>query len=83
MSEAREIADVIKLVLEDAHSKREGAAFMGERGDRGASTLEMQVRFYKYGLNAELPTEWVKYSAQLDPEYKQYLELKKKFEGRV
>lgn len=74
------IEEIIKIVLKAAYNKREGAGYAGERGDRGASILETQVEFYRYGMQGVVPPDWEKYEKKLDPEYETYLKLKRKFE---
>lgn len=80
MSCAREVFDkIIALVLNDASSKRNDAGYGGRMDDGGASRLEDQVKFFQYGLACKLPTEWEGYKKLLDPEYVEYVRLKRKF----
>jgi hypothetical protein len=80
MSCNRETFDkVIELVLKDAIDKRNDAGYGGRMDDGGASRLEDQVKFFQYGLSCRLPTEWESYRKQLDPEYLEYIRLKRKF----
>jgi len=74
------IEAIISKVLQDAHQKKEGAAYNGSHGDGGASRLEEQVKFYRYGQKNIMPSEWGKYEKEIDPEYNEYMRLKKKFE---
>jgi hypothetical protein len=73
--------EIMELILSDAAKIRTNASFSGSWGDGGASDLEKQVRFFKYGMNLALPPEWEHYNQRLDPEYTEFLRLKKKFEG--
>lgn len=73
------IEKIISLVLDDAQRMKEAAGFAGEFGDRGASIMEAQVKFYRHGQEGTIPSEWLKYKQELDPEYQDYLRLKKKF----
>ena len=76
----RELLDkLMQKVLEDAADRRVGAGQSGSFGDGGATTLEEQVKFFRYGLSASVPQEWEPYKKQLDPEYIEYLRLKRKF----
>ena len=74
-----QIHKLFEIVLAEAAQAEENAAFNGGMGDRDASRLRDQVKFYKYGMNCSIPSEWKSYEVQLDPEYEKYLELKKKF----
>jgi hypothetical protein len=78
-----QIEAVIALVLADAHDSREAAGMGGRWDDGGASRLEEQVKFFRYGISRCMPPEWEKYARQVennaDPEYKTYLRLKDKF----
>lgn len=76
---SQSIDQLIAAVLNDAKDRREAAGFAGEWSDRGATDLETQVRFYNYGRQGTIPPEWVKYQKEFDPEYNEYLRLKKKF----
>lgn len=75
---------VITKVLEDAEDRRSAAGCNGEFHDRGASQLEDQVKFFKYGLSNAFPPEWDHYikeaEKESDPDYALYKKLKSKFE---
>lgn len=75
---------IMQKVLTEAHNARESAGYGGEWGDRGASVMEAQVQFYRYGQQGVVPPEWQKHAEQArkeaDPEYEQYQRLKSKFE---
>lgn len=76
----RELVDkIIPLVLEAAKDQKQSAAFSGRWDDGGAAALEMQVKFFRYGLSVTIPPEWDQYKKQLDPEYVEYMRLKRKF----
>lgn len=68
-----------RAILMDADDRRISAGYQGSYNDGGASTLEMQVKFYNYGRQGVVPSEWNGYMSQLDSEYQKYLELRKKF----
>lgn len=70
---------LIKLVLADAHQKRESSGQGGHHHDGGASVIETQVKFYNYGRAGRIPTEWKVFESQLDPEYQEFQRLKQKF----
>ena len=72
---------IIALVLKDAEDCRTSAGYNGSFSDGGASELEAQVMFYRFGRDGSLPPEWIKYLKHIDPEYPEYERLKKKFEG--
>ena len=80
MSCGRELFDkIIPFVKADAHTKREDAGYGGRMDDGGASRLEDQIKFFQYGLSCSFPPEWEGYRKQLDPEYIEFLRLKRKF----
>jgi hypothetical protein len=70
---------LIKQVLLAAKKTRDDAGYSGRHDDGGASRMEAEVLFYKYGRNGTIPPEWKKYEVELDPEYEQYQRLKQKF----
>ena len=47
-------------------------------------SIKMQIDFFTYGLNRQLPPEWLYVAKEVannvDPEYETYLRLKNKFE---
>lgn len=72
-------------ITTEAHDLAESAGYNGEMGDRGAGRLRKELEFYNAGFNRELPEEWKKYETAFkhskDPDYAQFLKLKKKFES--
>lgn len=74
-----QLDQIMNAILHDAHECRENAGYNGSHHDGGASVLEMQVKYFRYGQNNELPPAWQKYIEQLDPEYQEYLRLAEKF----
>lgn len=80
MSEKVNINLVMDEVLKDADRLESDAGHAGEYGDRGAAFLREKVRFYKMGMNQEVPIEWVHHMDKMTPEYEEYMRLKKKFE---
>jgi hypothetical protein len=73
------IERLISIVLNAAHSAREGAGYGGRWDDGGASHMEDQVKFYRYGQQSIVPPEWKEYEKLLDPEYQEYVRLQQKF----
>jgi len=73
-----------KKILEEAEQRKIDAGQGGCSHDGGCQDLKDQVRFYNYGRAAIIPHEWKSYAdlvkKELDPEYKEYIRLKKKFE---
>lgn len=71
------------LIEEDAADKAYSAGMDGAREDYGAGALRDQVKFFRYGMNGVIPTEWTKYEVKakdsMDPEYSEYQRLKEKF----
>ena len=80
---SKTLGQVMDLVLKEAATRRNTAAHNGEWSDGGASTLEAQVKFYRYGREGRVPPEWKEYAAQAtredDPEWAEYQRLRKKF----
>lgn len=80
MSCNRELYDkIIPLILDAAKKAREDAGYSGLMNDGGAAVLEAQVNYFQYGLSCRLPPEWEQYKKLLDPEYMEYLRLRRKF----
>lgn len=75
------IDKIIEEIMKDCETKRTNAAYSGSYGDNGASDLEKQIKFYQYGRKGIIPPEWKQYENKIDPEYQEFLRLKKKFEG--
>lgn len=78
------IEKIILCILRDAADRKICAGMNGRYDDDGASLLETQVEYFRYGSTGVLPPAWAKYEKQAltesDPEYQKFLELKKKFE---
>ena len=72
----------MRIALKDADSKASDAAYAGKYDDGGASFIREQVKFYKYGQQGVVPPEWKRYESELDPEYKEYVRLKQKFNSK-
>lgn len=81
----RELAGAVTaFLLRKAASDRSGAGQQGEFGDRGASELEAQVECFNAGRQNRWPAHWTEtvneiFKRESDPEYQQYLLLKKKY----
>jgi NADH:ubiquinone oxidoreductase subunit len=79
----RKMESIIALILKDAQDKRSNASYGGRWDDGGAGSLETQVLFFQYGLAQTVPPEWNAYEEQyekeIDPEYREYLRLQRKF----
>jgi len=89
----KDIDEIQVAVLNEAKRLRDEAGYSGSHNDGGASRLESELNYFLKGVKAgmiediysaytyaEVPKEWEKYFIKEDPQYKQYLELKKKFE---
>jgi hypothetical protein len=70
---------IIDRVLAKADENERNAGYGGLQHDNGASQMREQVHFYNMGAAGVLPEEWKKFEKELDPEYKEYERLKKKF----
>ena len=79
--EKYEIEDLIKAVRIEAHEREQNAAYGGRMDDGGSGSLLKEVEFYEKGLRREYPKEWERYSKHIDPEYKEYMRLKNKFDN--
>lgn len=75
---------ISKRVVEVADRKRQGAAFAGAWHDGGSNALMDRLKYWKQGLNNEIPADFLEYvdeySKQKDPEWETYMKLKEKFE---
>lgn len=79
-----EIRNALTLRVEQAIQKKVDAAFGGSMTDGGCSRILAEIRSYVAGWNRTVPswlTESIKeHQRQSDPEYADYLRLRKKFE---
>jgi hypothetical protein len=79
------ITDLIRAKMAEAESKRTNAAYSGAWDDGGCHKILDELRLFSYGWNHEVPPEWQDIVKQQenekDPDYKVFLELKKRFEG--
>ncbi len=71
-------------LLNVAHNKRESAGYSGRMDDDGAKSLEDQIECFRAGLDNRVPECWTHYVSDFkkisDPEYSEYMRLKKKFD---
>ena len=83
-------AEVIRLAQIHANKLRDGAAYGGRWDDDGAKLITDEIAAFQCGLESRLPPLLKRFEEQAtrnlekankadDPEYKQYLELRKKF----
>jgi hypothetical protein len=76
---------VFSLIEKDAAERENNAAHGGEHGDRGASRLREEIRFYREGMSGSVPSNWTVYyekaKAMQDPEWEEYKRLKLKFKS--
>jgi hypothetical protein len=83
----KEIEQVIELVLKEATARENEAGFNGSMSDGGAGRLRDQVAFYKMGMEGTIPSEWreylIKAKRESDPEFREYVRLKEKFERMI
>jgi hypothetical protein len=78
---------LIAYILHYAQMLRADAGYGGSMSDGGASRMEDEVDVFISGvIECRLPESWEKYNTMLqqnnDPEYVEYLRLKKKFKHR-
>lgn len=78
------VAFIIGSVSKASDAKERMAAMSGAAGDGGASRMRDKLKYWTAGLRNEVPDEYQgivrQFEKELDPEYAQYLKLKKKFE---
>lgn len=78
-----ELAEIMERVEMEADRVEENAAFGGESHDGGAAVLRDGVNMFRLGMNRRLPAAWLPFAEQIkqeqDPEWENYLRLKKKF----
>jgi len=74
-----DVEKLIALVLKEADERELSAGYGGHMHDGGAGALRDHVKYFRLGQAGIIPSEWEVYKKQLDPEYQQYLELRKKF----
>ena len=79
-----QLQKIIERVLRNATEKKENEALSGGMTDGGYRHTCQLVTFYKYGYDNIIPPEWEEIRDQIqnesEPEYEEYLRLKKKFE---
>lgn len=71
--------EVIKIIQSEIESRRIADGHRGAFTD-SVGNLAMQLRFYEMGVAGDVPHDWKKILDKLDPDYDEYLRLKKKFE---
>lgn len=75
---------LLQALEEDAKSREVDAGYSGSWGDNGAGALRDKIAIYRHGMAKTIPPEWTRLAREIikqeDPEYKKFLELKKKFE---
>jgi len=81
-----ELADAMLIErIKKAEDARTSAAYSGSMTDGGCHLNLEALKAFAYGWNHEFPPEWEgdvkKKENEQDPDYKKYLELKKRFEG--
>lgn len=76
--------NIAKVALKDADDRATRAGYNGEMHDDGAKQLRVIVDAWQAGLNGAVPNRLLSYAKDAqhedDPEYADYLRLKKKFE---
>lgn len=81
------IAFIVDAVSKESDDKERTALISGAAGDGGASRMRDKLRYWTAGLRNEVPDEYQEivrqFEKEQDPEYAQYLKLKKKFEEEV
>ncbi|EUJ27347.1 hypothetical protein [Listeria cornellensis] len=53
------ISKLEKLANEDLNARKARATFYGIKSDESITILETELKFRKYGLNGEIPPEWI------------------------
>lgn len=78
------INKLVAKVKEDAESKKMSAGMNGAHHDGGHRVMMDKVDAFLSGRAGGIPEEWLNYARELDkeldPEYEEYMRLKKKFE---
>ena len=73
----------LEFLLDKAKVLEDNAGYSGAHHDGGARELRNQVEIYISGQYNEMPEKWERYAKEFetknDPEYQDYLRLKKKF----
>jgi len=80
------VRKVVVFMKARAAKLRDDAGHSGSMTDGGAHALEEQIAVWQAGLQGKLPQAWwaalEELERQEDPEYAEYLRLKKKFESQ-
>ena len=78
------INKLVAKIKEDAERNKEIAGMSGAHHDGGYGVTMKTVNAFLSGRAGEIPEEWLSYARELDkeldPEYAEYMRLKKKFE---
>lgn len=81
----REFLVAVVKKVQDYIFELEEAAAGANDVDPEAEKLKIAIEYYKYGLTREVPVAWYKQMREVekeaDPEYKDFLRMRKKFEG--
>ena len=84
MSDKKVTHDFIQHLREKAEKAKMNAAYSGAHHDGGYSFQMARIQFYLYGQSSIFPKEWEEdYKEFLvisEPEYQEYLRLKRKYE---
>jgi len=89
-------AQIAGLARQDANSKKESAAFSGAHDDGGAALIETTVAAWEAGLEQKVPSSLQPYAILageltqdvggkwfvVDPEWREFQRLQKKFGGK-
>ena len=88
LTQQEQIKLITQVIEDSAKSSRESAGFSGSWGDNGAAMMEAYlvywldgVNFATTGITKQYGHILDKYERENDPDYQQYLALKKKFES--
>jgi hypothetical protein len=76
--------NLIDFIIKKAEQEKENAAFSGCWSDGGYQSTLDEISIWKAGLEGKVPKEWSAYvrafRRETDPEYKDYIRLKDKFD---
>lgn len=79
-----EFRAIAAYVRQAGYNAQSDAGYSGAMHDGGGGALIKEADAFVAGLERRLPTGWEKYASEVkkeaDPEYAQYMRLKRKFE---
>lgn len=79
------MTDLMTMLENQAKALADDAGYGGRMDDGGSGLLRLQMKFFEYGFDRQIPTEWEDLVGDIqnqnDPEWEEYQRLKARFES--